>query len=111
MVRRPSPAAAVHHHTEPEQASDDGNPPVVTIVLPCFNEREHVIAEVERICAAMDDSGLTYELLAIDDASTDDTLTLLLEARWPLPVDADHAVPPQRRLRHGPADRHPRGPR
>jgi len=54
--------------------------PLVTIVLPCFNEHEHVIAEVERICAAMDGSGLTYELLAIDDASTDDTLALLRKA-------------------------------
>jgi len=54
--------------------------PVVTIVLPCHNERDHVIDEVERICSAMDASGLTYELLAIDDASTDDTLALLQEA-------------------------------
>ena len=51
--------------------------PLVTIVLPCYNEREHVVEEVERICAAMDASPLTYELLAIDDASTDDTLALL----------------------------------
>ena len=52
----------------------------VTIVLPCYNEQEHVIAEVERICAAMDASGYDYELLAIDDASTDKTLVLLEEA-------------------------------
>ncbi|KIH97064.1 glycosyl transferase family 2 [Streptomonospora alba] len=58
----------------PEQAPD------VTIVLPCYNEQEHVIKEVERVCAAMDASGHTYELLAVDDASTDDTLALLREA-------------------------------
>ena len=46
----------------------------VTIVLPCFNEQDHVLDEVERISAAMDASDYTYELLAIDDASTDDTL-------------------------------------
>jgi glycosyltransferase involved in cell wall biosynthesis len=39
-----------------------------------------VIDEVGRICKAMDASGLTYELLAIDDASTDDTLALLEDA-------------------------------
>ena len=62
-------------------AGDHGEePPLVTIVLPCFNERDHVIAEVDRICEAMDASGLTYELLAIDDASTDDTLRLLEDA-------------------------------
>ena len=35
----------------------------VTIVLPCFNEQNHVLDEVERICAAMDASDYTYELL------------------------------------------------
>ena len=57
----------------------------VSIVLPCYNEQEHVIAEVERICAAMDASSYDYELLAIDDASTDKTLLLLEEvsARFP----------------------------
>ncbi|HSR25565.1 MAG TPA: glycosyltransferase family 2 protein [Candidatus Eisenbacteria bacterium] len=49
----------------------------VTVVLPCYNEQEHVVAEVERICAAMDASGLSYEVLAVDDASTDATLALL----------------------------------
>ncbi|MDT0304550.1 glycosyltransferase family 2 protein [Streptomonospora wellingtoniae] len=54
--------------------------PHVTIVLPCFNEQEHVVKEVERVCAAMDASRHSYELLAVDDASTDDTLALLREA-------------------------------
>jgi glycosyltransferase involved in cell wall biosynthesis len=56
-------------------------PVEVTIVLPCYNEQEHVIAEVERISAAMDSSGYSYELLAIDDCSTDNTLALLREAQ------------------------------
>ena len=55
--------------------------PYVTIILPCYNEEGHVIAEVERICAAMDASGYSYELLAIDDASTDGTLGRLYEAQ------------------------------
>ena len=75
-----------HHHTEPELPAGAGERPVATIVLPCYNEREHVLDEVERICAAMDASGLPYELLAIDDASTDDTLTLLLGARPRFPA-------------------------
>lgn len=73
----PAPTAQLSIESPPEPAADA---PLVTIVLPCFNEREHVIAEVERICAAMDSSGLSYELLAIDDASTDDTLALLYDA-------------------------------
>ena len=53
--------------------------PYVTIVLPCYNEQGHVALEVERICAAMDSSGYSYELLAFDDASTDETLLRLQE--------------------------------
>ncbi|MGI8328780.1 glycosyltransferase family 2 protein [Actinomadura scrupuli] len=57
----------------------------VTIVLPCYNEQDHVIDEVDRICKTMDASGQTYELLAVDDKSTDDTLERLREAepRYP----------------------------
>jgi polyisoprenyl-phosphate glycosyltransferase len=53
--------------------------PYVSIVLPCFNEQDHVVAEVERICAAMDASGYGYELVAYDDASTDGTFARLQE--------------------------------
>jgi glycosyltransferase involved in cell wall biosynthesis len=64
----PDPAHA--DHTRPGR-------PYVSIVLPCYNEEGHVLAEVERICRAMDASGYSYELLAVDDASTDRTLELL----------------------------------
>ena len=76
-----SPATpGTHQVTQQTPDPGPGDPPLVTIVLPCFNEQEHVIEEVERICAAMDASGLSYELLVIDDASTDATLPLLEEA-------------------------------
>jgi glycosyltransferase involved in cell wall biosynthesis len=54
--------------------------PYVTIVLPCYNEQDHVLNEIERIAAAMDASGYTYELVAIDDKSTDNTLARLRAA-------------------------------
>ena len=54
--------------------------PYVTIILPCYNEEGHVIAEVERISAAMEASGYSYELVCVNDASTDDTLAKLYEA-------------------------------
>ena len=59
--------------------------PQASIVLPCFNEEEHVLREVERICAAMDKSGIGYELLAIDDGSTDQTLARLRRAEPDFP--------------------------
>jgi glycosyltransferase involved in cell wall biosynthesis len=54
--------------------------PYVSIILPCHNEQGHVTTEVARICEAMDASGYPYELVAYDDASTDETLARLYEA-------------------------------
>jgi polyisoprenyl-phosphate glycosyltransferase len=53
--------------------------PYVSIILPCYNEQDHVVTEIERISAAMDASGYSYELLAVDDASTDETYARLIE--------------------------------
>ncbi|HVM11108.1 MAG TPA: glycosyltransferase family 2 protein [Actinomycetota bacterium] len=43
----------------------------VTIVLPVYNEVGHLRQEVQRIKTSMDASPYTYEILAVDDASTD----------------------------------------
>src|SRR3954470_16314748 len=68
-----------HPGDEPLPTSPDA--PFVTIVLPCYNEQDHVMLELERITTAMDASGYTYELLCIDDKSTDNTLQVLREAQ------------------------------
>ena len=69
---------------EPAAAPLPGEPghgkPYVTIVLPCYNEGEHVLKEIDRITAAMNSSEFTYEVLCIDDASTDNTLEVLQQA-------------------------------
>jgi polyisoprenyl-phosphate glycosyltransferase len=49
----------------------------VTVILPCYNEEAHVAREIERITAALDASNFSYELLVIDDKSTDDTLAVV----------------------------------
>jgi len=43
----------------------------VTVVLPVFNESGHLKTEIDRIRAALDSSPYTYELLVVDDGSTD----------------------------------------
>ena len=83
--RRPQPAAPVRAQPQSQPQGQPGPgdaepPPDVTIVLPCYNEQEHVLLEIERISAAMDASPYTYELLVIDDASTDGTLEILRKA-------------------------------
>jgi glycosyltransferase involved in cell wall biosynthesis len=60
-----------------EATAGDPVPLDVTIVLPCYNEQDHVIAEIERITEAMDASPFTYELMVVDDKSTDNTLAVL----------------------------------
>jgi polyisoprenyl-phosphate glycosyltransferase len=71
--------------------TSEATPVVATVVLPCFNEQDHVVAELERITAALDASGLSYEVLAIDDASTDGTLAAILAAAPRMPHVTVHA--------------------
>lgn len=46
----------------------------VSIVLPVFNEAGHLAREVQRIRQAMETSSYAYELLVVDDGSTDGSL-------------------------------------
>jgi glycosyltransferase involved in cell wall biosynthesis len=57
--------------------SGTGGIPDVSVVLPCYNERDHVELEVKRIRAALEAAGLAYELICVDDGSTDGTREVL----------------------------------
>ena len=74
--------AQLHPHSSETLAARPAGPNTldVSIVLPCYNEQDHVLAEIERISTAMDATGFAYELLVIDDKSTDDTLRVLQQA-------------------------------
>jgi glycosyltransferase involved in cell wall biosynthesis len=50
----------------PESESVD-----VSIILPVFNEKGHLDDEIERIRKTMDDSVYSYEIVVVDDGSTD----------------------------------------
>ncbi|HWG28203.1 glycosyltransferase family 2 protein [Actinospica sp.] len=70
--------------SDPVPATEDDQPTNrvdVTVVLPCFNEQDHVLLEIARITEALDTSEFSYELLVIDDASTDNTLEVLQKAQ------------------------------
>jgi glycosyltransferase involved in cell wall biosynthesis len=43
----------------------------VSIILPVYNEVEHLKQEVDRIRTAMDASGYSYEIIVVDDGSSD----------------------------------------
>lgn len=78
--RRSDRAAEPNGAYQIEGIDPNSPEPYVTVVLPCYNEGSHVLAEVERITSALDASEFDYELLCIDDASTDKTLDILRAA-------------------------------
>ena len=47
--------------------------PELSLVLPCYNEAQHIDKSIERIIQTLEDSRLTYEVILIDDKSKDDT--------------------------------------
>jgi glycosyltransferase involved in cell wall biosynthesis len=49
----------------------------VSVVLAVYNEVGHVLAELDRINAALDGSGYRYEIVVVDDGSTDGSSELL----------------------------------
>ncbi len=57
----------------------------LSVVLPAFNEAEILQVTVESVMNALDPSGVAYEILIIDDGSTDGTgdIAAQLEARHP----------------------------
>lgn len=53
--------------------------PKVSIILPIFNEEENVSALLTEISEAMGPAGVPYEVLAVDDGSTDQSFHRLKE--------------------------------
>lgn len=59
-----------------------GHDPQVSIVLPVFNEIDHLDEELERIRKAMEASTYSFEIIVVDDASTDGSTERLKEISW-----------------------------
>jgi glycosyltransferase involved in cell wall biosynthesis len=51
--------------------------PAVSIVLPVFNEVDHLVQEIDRIRHSMDSSPYSYEIVVVDDGSSDGSGELL----------------------------------
>lgn len=51
--------------------------PAVSVVLPVYNEVHHLTEEIDRIRAALDSSPYSYEIVVVDDGSTDGSADLL----------------------------------
>jgi glycosyltransferase involved in cell wall biosynthesis len=59
--------------------------PVLSVVVPMFNEEAVIPAFVDRLRPVLDGLDLSYEVVAVDDGSADTTATLLFEQgrTWP----------------------------
>ena len=64
----------------------------VSVVVPVFNEAENILPLADEIAAAMERVGHTYEMVFVDDASTD--------ATWQRIQEAQQRHPQIRGLRH-----------
>jgi glycosyltransferase involved in cell wall biosynthesis len=53
--------------------------PYLSLVIPCYNEQENVPTLLDRVAGALAPLGRTFEVLLIDDGSTDATPRLLAE--------------------------------
>lgn len=65
-----------------EKASLEGfkkTPLQVSLIIPIYNEAENLPELVERVGSAMKRSGRTFELICVDDGSTDQSASLLEE--------------------------------
>ncbi|MFP4056856.1 MAG: glycosyltransferase family 2 protein [Candidatus Brocadiia bacterium] len=67
-------------------------PPDLTVVMPAYNEEANLEPTVEALTARLRELGVAYELLVVDDASTDRTAAVAREL-----ADRDPAL---RLLRH-----------
>lgn len=49
----------------------------LTLVLPCYNESKHLVQSMDEIVRVLDQSRLSYEIILVEDKSTDDTRKIL----------------------------------
>ena len=63
------------HQSKPRNDQVD-----VSIVIPMLNEEDNVVPLYEEICQVMPKSGMTWELIFVDDGSKDDTVSRLERA-------------------------------
>jgi len=63
------------------QPEADGSDVDVSVVLPVYNEHGHLAQEVKRIRAALDRSSYSFEIIVVDDGSTDGSADVLDDLR------------------------------
>jgi glycosyltransferase involved in cell wall biosynthesis len=62
------------------------SPPDLSVVFPVYNEEENIPILLREIAAALKGRGWTYEIVAVDDGSTDRSLEVLRASRGEYPM-------------------------
>ena len=60
--------------------------PDLSVVFPVYNEEENIPILLREIAAALEGTGWSYEIVAVDDGSTDGSLRVLRESRAQYPM-------------------------
>ncbi len=55
--------------THPAASEEDA--PLVTVVVPCFNEEETLEPTLDELCGVLEEADFTWEVLVVDDGSKD----------------------------------------
>ncbi len=72
------------------------SPPRLSIVIPCYNEEQRLPRTIEQIERYLDDHRMSYELILVDDGSTDGTRLVMDEAAARNPAVRVEALPVNR---------------
>lgn len=64
---------------EPTLPEEGGSVVDVSVVLPVYNEAGHLADEIDRIRKSLDESDYTYEIIVVDDGSTDGSSERLIQ--------------------------------
>jgi polyisoprenyl-phosphate glycosyltransferase len=69
------------HSSTPAEISSGGSGErlLLSLVIPCFNEEEALRETIKRIAAVLEQSHTTFEIIYVDDGSTDSTPHVLRE--------------------------------
>ena len=59
------------------EAAADEDSPDISFVVPCLNEENHIAATLETLTAAMSELPHRYEVMVVDDGSTDGTARIV----------------------------------
>ena len=80
ITEQPSPAGA------PRRADPCEGPPEVSVVIPAFNEEGPIVACVREVDEAVKGVRRPYEIIVVDDGSTDRTFDLLKDLKKDVPA-------------------------